>query len=228
MMEIVMAEIVTMPVSKPVPDHMPQGKNMLAKSEKTSNCFIIVASSIIASCRPEYSRSMASWIMVSSRWVEGLSTGIRPVSAMMMIKNATTANKYAGEIAPRPDAEAVWAISPRFVEPALIATANMESIIAGSTRAATNISLLEPIPPKALPVSSPTSTTKNRATAKRYITAMMSPAKPKGRDVVYMGIMRPAESMAANEIMGVAENIQEAVWDTTCSFLNSFARSEYV
>ena len=45
---------------------------------------------------PAYSRTMASWIIVSSRWVFGLSTGKRPVSATMTITRATTANRRWG------------------------------------------------------------------------------------------------------------------------------------
>jgi len=65
---------------------------MFASNEKISNCFIIVPSSTIASCLPEYSSIIASWIIVSSRCVAGLSTGMRPVSAIAIIKSAAKAS----------------------------------------------------------------------------------------------------------------------------------------
>src|SRR5581483_5892826 len=46
------------------------------------------ASSISARCRPEYSSTIASWTMVSSRCVAGLSIGIRPFSAMATMISA--------------------------------------------------------------------------------------------------------------------------------------------
>ena len=49
-----------------------------------------------ASSGPAYSSTIASWIIVSSRWVEGLSTGIRPVSAMTTIRKATKASSRSG------------------------------------------------------------------------------------------------------------------------------------
>ena len=45
-----------------------------------------------ASSGPAYSRTIASWIIVSSRCVEGLSTGIRPVSATMTMSRAARAS----------------------------------------------------------------------------------------------------------------------------------------
>ena len=49
----------------------------------------------------------------------------------------------------------------RFVEPADMAAVKRLSIIAGSTRIATVISLLLPSPPKAVPASSPARAIKN-------------------------------------------------------------------
>src|SRR6476659_7167654 len=46
--------------------------------------------------RPPYSSSGPSWIMVSSRWVSGLSTGWRPVSATTTSANATAPSPSAG------------------------------------------------------------------------------------------------------------------------------------
>ena len=49
------------------------------------------ASSIIARWRPEYSSTIASCTMVSSRWVAGLSTGMRPFSASATMTRAISA-----------------------------------------------------------------------------------------------------------------------------------------
>ena len=54
------------------------------------------AHSISARWRPEYSRIIASWIMVSSRWVVGLSTGMRAFSASDTMVKATPAKARLG------------------------------------------------------------------------------------------------------------------------------------
>ncbi len=57
-----------------------------------------LAHSISARLGPEYSSTMASWIMVSSRCVVGLSTGMRPVSAMATRASAAKARAWTAEI----------------------------------------------------------------------------------------------------------------------------------
>src|SRR5213080_273055 len=59
----------------------PQGTKRLARSVMKTNSRIADAHPTRARYRPEYSSTMASWIIVSSSWVAGLSTGSRPVSA---------------------------------------------------------------------------------------------------------------------------------------------------
>ena len=54
------------------------------------------AHSISARWRAEYSRIIASWIIVSSRCVDGLSTGMRAFSASDTIVNATPAKARLG------------------------------------------------------------------------------------------------------------------------------------
>ena len=49
---------------------------------RTSQCRAAAAHCRYARSRPAYSSSGPSWIIVSSRWVSGLSTGCRPVSAI--------------------------------------------------------------------------------------------------------------------------------------------------
>ena len=55
------------------------------------------AHSTSASPGPAYSRTIASCTIVSSRWVAGLSTGSRPVSAMMTITSAANASTAASD-----------------------------------------------------------------------------------------------------------------------------------
>jgi hypothetical protein len=51
-----------------------------------------------AKWRPEYSRISASWIIVSSRCVAGLSTGTRAFSASETMVKATPAKARLGRI----------------------------------------------------------------------------------------------------------------------------------
>ena len=59
----------------------------------------------------------------------------------------------------------IMAIIAIFVEPAVIATVNIQSMIMGSTRIETIISLLLPSPPKAVPASRAASAKKNLPSA---------------------------------------------------------------
>ena len=65
---------------------------MQAMADRYSSSFSDAASSIIARWRPEYSSTIASCTMVSSRCVAGLSTGMRAFSAIATIRNATSAS----------------------------------------------------------------------------------------------------------------------------------------
>src|SRR6516165_184302 len=57
-----------------------------------SRSFNDAESSISARCRPEYSSTMASCTMVNSRWVAGLSTGMRAFSAIATMIKASSAS----------------------------------------------------------------------------------------------------------------------------------------
>ena len=70
---------------------MPTGMNMQAIIAIYSVSFSDAASSIIARWRPEYSSTIASCTIVSSRWVAGLSTGTRPFSAIATMTSAINA-----------------------------------------------------------------------------------------------------------------------------------------
>ena len=66
----------------------PRGRRRFTKMPRSSARRM--ASPTVTSARsgPAYSRIMASWTMVSSRWVAGLSTGSRPLSATMTTRRA--------------------------------------------------------------------------------------------------------------------------------------------
>ena len=63
---------------------------MQAITDTYSSSFSDAASSIIARWRPEYSSTIASCTMVSSRCVAGLSTGMRAFSASATMMSATS------------------------------------------------------------------------------------------------------------------------------------------
>src|ERR1019366_5522090 len=70
----------------------PNGKKVLTSRVMSTSCLMEAPHSIKARYGPEYSRTIASWIMVNSRWVAGLSTGMHPVSAISTIKSAANAS----------------------------------------------------------------------------------------------------------------------------------------
>src|ERR1035441_9193197 len=158
------------PCNAPKPNHVgwrPIGQKQLINSVIKTSCLMETAHSMRARYGPEYSRIMASWIMVSSRWVSGLSTGIRPVSAISTSASAANANICAGARKRQFCPMAAPAISVRPVEPAPMATVKMASIIAGSARAEMVISRLLPRPPKELPPSNPLSASTQRPSPSR-------------------------------------------------------------
>ncbi len=72
------------------------------RARPSSTSFSSEAKTRSASERPDASSSMPSWIIVSSRWVSGLSTGWWPVSATTTIAKATAARRWVGPSRPRP------------------------------------------------------------------------------------------------------------------------------
>jgi hypothetical protein len=177
---------------------MPHGANTLAITLRNTTNLMPAAHSSRARYRPEYSSSIASWIIVSSRCVAGLSTGTRPVSARATTKNATRAIKCGGGAVMMPSISAVlWTMVLRLVEPAVSAMAKMDSIMAGSASVATMASRLLPIPPKADPASKPARIKKNVPRAKRYTKAMTLPAKFNGFWETKIGTKSPAASVEA-------------------------------
>jgi hypothetical protein len=78
-------------LKKPIVVSIPHGKNKFAPSVRKIKNLLAEVHSIRASLLPEYSKIIASCIIVNSRCVDGLSKGYRAVSesiAIMKAKNA--------------------------------------------------------------------------------------------------------------------------------------------
>src|SRR2546425_3569024 len=166
---------------------------------------------------------MASWIMVSSRWVARLSTGRRPVSASITMKSAANARRCPGLTADSGSAMVRAAISPRLVEPAPRASAKIASASVGSASAATVTSRLAPIPPNAEPGSRPASARKNVPSSRRYTTTKRSPIRSTGNGAASTGTRTATISVLANTTNGARWKSHDALRDTTISFWKSCA-----
>lgn len=141
---------------------MPQGMNSDETMAMKIVSLIIEDSSIMASSLPEYSSTMASWTIVSSRWVAGLSNGTLAFSASRVTRNEMVASMSAGPIMARPDVAMISEMELMPV-PESVRTASVEiaSRSEGSISTDIIISLLLPMPPNADPPSRPPSTMQN-------------------------------------------------------------------
>ena len=80
-----------------IPWAKPQGvTSTLRKMQIRTKNFIAPAHFIRAAPRPEYSSPFERSIIASSNWPEGLSTGIRPSSAMINIRKAIINRMWEG------------------------------------------------------------------------------------------------------------------------------------
>ncbi len=177
---------------------IPQGKKAAIPRTANRYNFIIPAHSISARCLPEYSRTMASWIMVSSRCVAGLSTGTLPVSARAIRMKDKSANTSDGLSIACPPWAMTMVIWDRDVDLLTSDTANTAISMAGSASEAMVISLLEPMPPKAVPISMPANAVKNRAMANSATSTITSAIAESGRSVESVGMMLPAMTETPN------------------------------
>ena len=128
-----------------------------------------MASPTVTSARsgPAYSRTMASCTMVSSRWVAGLSTGSRPLSATMTMRREPRANSRCGVATDPGSARVARTMAGRFDEWAVADSARMVTSSAGSANAPMVTARLDPIPPKAVPASRPANASRVDPTSKR-------------------------------------------------------------
>jgi len=216
-------------INKPVESFaaaIPQGKNAAIPNVANRKSFIIPAHSINARCLPEYSSIIPSWIIVSSRWVAGLSTGILPVSARAIRTNDSRAKAREGLSISGPCA-ITCTIWERDVDLHTRDTVNMAISMAGSAIDAMVFSRLAPIPPKAVPMSIPARAVKNLAIVNRDIRAIMSAVAERGRSTDSMGIIPPARTAEPKTTYGVNLNIHDAFSARTMSLWKSFIRSRY-
>ena len=117
-----------------------------------------------ARSRPAYSSSGPSWIIVSSRWVSGLSIGWRPVSTRITSAKASAPHQCAGALQMCPPAAALL-IASRSV----LCAGSAETSSASTSRASPNTAIIrsraEAINANPLPVSHAAAARANRASA---------------------------------------------------------------
>ena len=157
------------------------GKKSPAISTSTIQCRAATDHCRYARSRPAYSRSGPSWIIVSSRWVSGLSMGWRPVSSSTTKAIPNSPHQCAGC-----DQMAVPAapahIARRSVLPTGSAASNSTSARSASPATANVRSRPALISPKPLPVSQAESAIVKRANASSPTTTRAScPSAERGR-----------------------------------------------
>ena len=134
--------------------------------------------------------------MVSSRCVAGLSTGMRPFSAIATMIRPISASPSETRSPTCGDAMNAATVES-CVEPAISASVNTIMIIAGSASEAIITSRLEPMPPKLVPTSSPASARKKRALPSSAMMAMRSADQENKSPVRKVGTSEAATQVAA-------------------------------
>ena len=151
---------------------------------------------------------MASWIMVSSKWVLGLSTGSRPLSAKMTTRKEASASIRVGLAISKGWLRPARTIAGRFDVRAGIAMARIATSSAGSARAPMVIDRLEPMPPKAVPVSRALRASTTEPSSRVKMTAKKSVLSPSGGWVVAKGEMADTQTTVATSTRGPAPKSQ--------------------
>ncbi len=169
---------------------------------------------------------MASWIMVSSRCVAGLSMGMRAFSASSTMVNATPVNARLG------DSVSAWVARRSDMTGSAVVMEISEATkitisSAGSARNPTIISRRAPMLPKAVPMSIAASDMNTRAVANSPTSAMASAAVPNGSRVLTEGMMAAATTIVPNTMYGVKMNRREAGSATAASLWNSLRIPRY-
>src|SRR5260370_25087500 len=177
----------------------------------STNSFDAAPYSMRPKAGPLWSRTITSWIIVSSRWVAGSSTGIRLHSAKMTMKRLTIhiRKEALAEVhsAPSPAPSSVDSES----EPELRTSARRPRNSAGSARQENVASRAPPMPSNGEPVSSAASTVKKRDRVKRYAKRTKSPLKEMSGAWLPKGSSVPSTSGAAAATTGAARNTQLVV-----------------
>ena len=178
----------------------------------------------MARWRPEYSSTMASCTMVSSRWVAGLSTGMRAFSAIATMTSAISTRPSETRRPTSGDAMKAATVAS-WVEPATRARLKTIMIMAGSASEAIITSRLEPMPPKLVPTSMPASARKNRALPSSAMIAIRSAVQLNMRPVAKVGTSAAATQVAAKIRYGVTRNSHDAFSASTTSLRSRRKRS---
>lgn len=126
-----------------------------------------------------------------------MSTGILPVSARAIKIKASSAKAIEGLNTDWP-LMITCAICEREVDLLARDIVKIAISIAGSASDAIVISRLDPMPPKAVPISIPASAVKNRAIAKSATITMTSAVAARGRSTDNIGMMPPARTAVPN------------------------------
>ncbi len=153
---------------------------------------------------------MASWIIVSSRCVLGLSTGSRPASAMITIMKATRARTRCGVASQAGCASDLVMMAGRLEERAGTERARIATSRAGSARAPIVMARLAPMPPNAVPVSRPPSARKTEPRRRRKTTANKSADQPNAGSVASSGAMMTITRVLATRTTGARGKTQLA------------------
>ena len=166
---------------------------------------------ISARSGPLWSSTITSWIIVSSRWVAGSSTGTRQFSARRSTKRLAPTRQ---RVAPEPG-HAAASGAPSMPEsersPVASTSAMRQRNSVGSAKLAIVTSRLAPIPSKLEPVSIPASTSAKRPSASNPANATRSPAKLTGAARPSSGRNSAATTSDASTITGPARNTQVVV-----------------
>ena len=145
---------------------------------------------------------MTSWILVSSRWVAGSSTGTRQVSARVSTKRLPPASSSEGAAVRHASLSGCPSIPVSRRSPVARARTVKQRKSAGSAKAATVTSRLAPMPSKLDPVSSAASTSMNRPSASSPAKATRSPGNCSSALRPSSGRRKPANTVAAVSTTG--------------------------
>src|SRR5512140_303537 len=194
----------------------PAGTIQLPMSSANTASLTMLASSSTARYGPEYSSTIASWTIVSSRCVAGLSTGYRAVSPSATRASAATAGRSHGW-ATRP-APATESMPSTVSEPDATANALKVTISAGSRKAEIVISRLAPMPPNALAESRPARTMKTAPSIQTPATTSRCDSGAAAPPRETSGSTAADTSEVANTANGATRNTQDVLDERTTSF----------
>jgi hypothetical protein len=209
----------------PIVVAMPKGKNRLMIMPMNRSCFIAEDHSIIARFFPDCSRIMASWTIVSSRCVSGLSTGILELSVMKIMMNGTNSSQRK-----------IWfwlssdslIISKKLMLSKLKATAAKTTMMVGSMIAEMLISRELPMPPNVLPASRPLREIKTLVSINTYKNSMTLPRTLEVPGINIRGTNKTSSRDPMKLIYGAIRMMIDELREYRLSFFNNLNILRYV